>query len=329
MKAILKTLLFILTVVLLSQCKKDELEYAASIELISGNNQSGEIESTLANLIQVLVKDQNGKGYQNTTVKFVPTDGTVSKTAMQTFVSGKAIVTWTLGSTIGTQTLTVTAYKADGTTALTGSPLEVNATATAPIRVSDIDGNTYSIIVIGNQIWMAENLKTTKFNDGTDIPLVTDNTEWENLTTPGYCWYNNDEASYKNTYGAIYNWHTGNTGKLCPSGWHIPTDEEWTTLTDYLGGENVAGGKLKEDGTTHWAAPNTGATNESGFTALPGGYRVDYDYFYGIGTFGYWWTSTEISDSNAWCRTLHYLYSDVYRVDNSMKNGSSVRCIRD
>ena len=106
MKAIFKTLLFILTVDLLSQCKKDELEYAASIELISGNNQSGEIESTLAIPIQVLVKDQNGKAYQNTTVKFVPTDGTVSQTAMQTFVSGIAIVTWTLGSTIGTQTLT-------------------------------------------------------------------------------------------------------------------------------------------------------------------------------------------------------------------------------
>ena len=318
-----------LTVVLLSQCKKDELEYAASIELISGNNQSGEIESTLAIPIQVLVKDQNGKPYQNSTVKFEPTDGTVSKTAMQTFVSGKAIITWTLGSTIGIQTLTVAAYKADGTTALTGSPLEVNAIATAPIRVSDIDGNTYSIVVIGNQIWMAENLKTTKYNDGTDIPLVTDNTEWENLTTPGYCWYNNDEASYKNTYGAIYNWYTVNTGKLCPTDWHLPTDEEWTTLTDYLGGEDIAGGKLKEYGTTHWAAPNTGASNENGFTALPSGYRVSYDYFYGIGTFGYWWTSTETSFTSSRCMILLYDYSDIISRARDKKNGYSVRCIRD
>jgi uncharacterized protein (TIGR02145 family) len=126
-------------------------------------------------------------------------------------------------------------------------------------EVSDIDGNYYKTIQIGSQIWMAENLKTTRYNDGSNIPLVTDNTAWSNLTTPGYCWYNNDAATYKNVYGALYNWYAVNTGKLCPSGWHVPSEYEWTLLVNYLGGVYAAGGKLKETGTTHWYSPNAGA----------------------------------------------------------------------
>ena len=119
-------------------------------------------------------------------------------------------------------------------------------------NVTDDDGNVYHSVTIGTQVWMVENLKTTKYNDGTSIPLVTDATDWHNLLTPGYCWNNNDEATYKATYGALYNWYTVNTGNLCPTGWHVPGDAEWTTLTTYLGGEDVAGGKLKEVGITHW-----------------------------------------------------------------------------
>ena len=120
---------------------------------------------------------------------------------------------------------------------------------------------------------MAENLKTTKYRDGTSIPLVTENTAWLNLTTPGYCWYNNDAAHYKSTYGALYNWYVLNAGSngwknVCPTGWHVPTDAEWTTLTTYLGGESIAGGKLKETGTSHWLSPNTVATNETGLHTL-------------------------------------------------------------
>src|SRR5450759_4787246 len=115
--------------------------------------------------------------------------------------------------------------------------------------VKDIDGNVYKTVTIGKQVWMVENLKTTKYNDGITIPLVIDNTAWTDLITPKYSWFNNDIAN-KEVYGALYNWYTVNTNKLCPKGWHIPTDEEWTTLTTYLGGEGVAGGKLKETGTT-------------------------------------------------------------------------------
>ncbi len=135
----------------------------------------------------------------------------------------------------------------------------------------DIEGNEYKTIQIGNQTWMAENLRTTKYNDGSSIPVVNDNISWLNLTTAAYCWYDND-ISRKDIYGALYNWHTVTSGNLCPAGWHVPKNEEWTVLTAYLGGESVAGGKLKETGTAHWN-PNSDATNESGFTALPGGMR--------------------------------------------------------
>ena len=192
------------------------------------------------------------------------------------------------------------------------------------------DGREYKWVKIGNQVWMAENLAATKYNDGTAIPLVTDNTAWKNLTTPGYCWYNNDEAGYKNTYGALYNWYTVNTDKLCPTGWHLPTDAEWTTLTDYLGSGSVAGGKLKEIGTTHWDSPNTDATNETGFTALPGGYRGDYGGTFNLaGNHASLWSSTEMGSSLAFNRTLSCYGPYVLAYLCNKSYGYSVRCVRD
>jgi uncharacterized protein (TIGR02145 family) len=123
------------------------------------------------------------------------------------------------------------------------------------IACTDFENNYYPVVEIGTQVWMAENLKTTRLNDGTTIPLVNDNTTWYNMTTPGYCWYSNNEATYKNPYGALYNWHVVNTGKLCPTGWHVPTDPEWAILTTFIGGN---AGKLKEKGTIHWQSPNSG-----------------------------------------------------------------------
>ncbi len=196
--------------------------------------------------------------------------------------------------------------------------------------VSDIDGNIYNTVKIGDQWWMTENLKTTKYNDGTSIPNVPDNTIWSNLSTDAFCWYNNDALTYKDTYGALYNWHTINTGKLCPTGWHVPTDVEWTTLTNYLEGEEVAGGKLKDTGTTHWNSPNTGATNESGFTAFPGGYRYHDGSFLNVGNHGYWWSATEGDSSGAWYRFLHHASADMGRnTSNFKKGGFSVRCVKD
>jgi uncharacterized protein (TIGR02145 family) len=177
---------------------------------------------------------------------------------------------------------------------------------------------------------MQQNLATASYNDGSGIPNVSDNTAWSNLTTPGYCWYNNDAATYKNTYGALYNWYAVNTGKLCPAGWHVPTDAEWTTLINYLGGESVAGGAMKEAGTAHWISPNTGATNSSGFTALPGGGR-DYSdgTFDGLGLVGYWWSATEVSATGAWFCYLYFNGPNAYLYDHDKQNGFSVRCLKD
>jgi uncharacterized protein (TIGR02145 family) len=199
-------------------------------------------------------------------------------------------------------------------------------------ELKDKDGNVYTSVTIGTQIWMVENLKTTKYNDGTAIPLVTGMSEWVNLTTPGYCYYDNDATTYKNTYGTLYNWHAINTGKLCPSGWHVPTDVEWTTLTDYLGGYTVAGAKLKETGITHWKDPNTGATNETRFTALPGGHRTYINgEFLNIGLYGIWWSATEsvIEASYAYCWHTDYDTSNMDNIHSPKENGISVRCVRD
>jgi len=196
--------------------------------------------------------------------------------------------------------------------------------------VKDIEGNIYKTVTIGTQVWMAENIKTTKYNDGTAIPLVLDNREWESLTTPAYCWYDNDETANKNTYGALYNWYTVKTGKLCPTGWHVPSDAEWTTVTTYLGGESVAGGKLKEAGTSHWETPNKGATNETGFNALPGGNRNNNGTFFSIGIYGDWWSSPEKSTTTAYSRNMCYGYGSIYWGSYFSKQyGFSVRCLRD
>lgn len=215
--------------------------------------------------------------------------------------------------------------------------------------VTDIDGNIYNTVIIGNQVWMKENLKVTHFNSGVHIPNVTDNTEWSNLTTAGYCWSKNDEVSYKNTYGALYNWYAVNTGSLCPTGWHIPTDAEWKVLEIYLGMTQVQadavglrgtmeGGKLKEIGDiSMWPNPelyhwhfDVGATNESGFTALPGGYRNFTGVFGEIyGYDGLWWSSSEYDLERAWKRELWYNSAGVIRNYDNKKNGCSVRCIKD
>jgi len=195
--------------------------------------------------------------------------------------------------------------------------------------IKDYDGNIYTSVAIGTQVWMIENLKTSHFNNGTAIPLITDGTAWSNLGTPGYCWYNNDGAANKDTYGALYNWFTVSTGNLCPKGWHVPSQEEWAALATYLGGDHAAGNKLKEAGSTHWQSPNTGADNSSGFTALPGGYRYDNDVFEWITINGFWWSSTYAYGERSYSRELDIEYSDFFVFNDPKKAGFSVRCLKD
>ena len=198
--------------------------------------------------------------------------------------------------------------------------------------VTDIDGNVYHTVIIGTQEWMVENLKTTRLNDGTSLPLVMIDSVWALLTTPGYCWYKND-VTYKNIYGAVYNGFTVSTGKLAPVGWHVPTNVDWDILTTYLGGELVAGGKLKETGTTHWKNPNTGATNESGFTAVPSESRSGMGGFFvnGDGAGAGWYTSSEVQGISfqLWSRSLAYFNTRIYSSYGINQDGEAVRCIRD
>ena len=191
--------------------------------------------------------------------------------------------------------------------------------------IYDSEGNKYRTIVIGAQTWMAENLRSVKFNDGTDIPFVPDLSAWSVLTTPAYTWYNSDSTGY----GAMYNWYAVGTGKLCPQGWHVPSNDEWTVLTDTLGGADVAGGKLKETGTDHWQSPNTGATNESGFSAIADGYRGSGGGFYNIRNYAFWWTSSEWSSTGAWYRDLFYGYESVDKGNSNKNTAANIRCIKD
>lgn len=209
--------------------------------------------------------------------------------------------------------------------------------------VSDIDGNIYKTIQIGTQTWMAEDLKTTRYSDGTAIQLTSGDSAWDTLTTrsKSYCYYN-DNINSTSSFGALYTWAAAMNGAasssvspsgvqgVCPTGWHLPSDAEWTDLTTYLGGTDIAGGKLKEAGNSHWYMPNTGATNESGFTGLPGGSRFGYGLSYGNAFFSFWWSSTDYSSDNAWIIGLSTFGKETGKYFGyEKKSGYSVRCVKD
>jgi uncharacterized protein (TIGR02145 family) len=195
--------------------------------------------------------------------------------------------------------------------------------------VEDTDGNCYETIQIGEQLWMAENLKVTHYNDGDEIPYPS-NEDWSSYDEGHYGVYDNDPSN-ADIYGNLYNWAVVDDDRgVCPDGWHVPTDEEYTVLTDYLGGVSVAGGKMKEAGYEHWASPNEGATNESGFAGLPAGYRsTNSGNYYSMGGDGNFWSSSESSSSDAWYRTLGFNGSNVHRGNYNLRIGFSIRCLKD
>ncbi len=184
-------------------------------------------------------------------------------------------------------------------------------------------------VKIGTQTWMVKNLDVDHYRNGDPIPEVKNKNEWTNLTIGAWCYYDNKPANGK-TYGKLYNWYAVNDPRgLAPTGWHIPSDTEWTTLSNGLGGDEVAGGKMKETGTTHWITPNTRATNGSGFTALPGGLRFYKGSFFNVGNSGFWWNSTESHTATVWIRYLSSSYGYIYRSLNYKQSGFSVRCVKD
>ena len=213
--------------------------------------------------------------------------------------------------------------------------------------IIDIDGNCYTTIQIGDQIWMADNLKATHYQNGDEIPYPNQE-DWNSYTEGKYSIYNMDHYNQSpindpqnaNVYGNLYNWAVVNDDRgVCPDGWHVPSDDEYTILTDYLGGVEVAGGKMKEctEGncpeSDYWNTPNTEATNESGFSGLPGGYRDRYGNYSGMNEQGFFWSSTEdINDSDrVWRRTVEYDSSEVYGLyrGTNKKSGFSIRCLKD
>ena len=189
----------------------------------------------------------------------------------------------------------------------------------------DADSNSYYTTTIGTQTWMTENLKTTKFNDGTPISNVIADTSWTSLTAPAYC--------VVSTMWRVlfYNWFAVNTGRLCPIGWHVPTDSDWETLIIYLGGASVAGGKLKamSDSYAYWQIPNTGATDEVYFRATACGCRANNGTLYSLHETGYWWSDNEYNTNSAWCQVMYYTSASIDRTYIDKKFGYSVRCIQD
>jgi uncharacterized protein (TIGR02145 family) len=207
---------------------------------------------------------------------------------------------------------------------------EVQFTTLNDSFMDPLDGTVYKIVNIGSQIWFSENLRTTKLNDGINIPKVTNKDDWSELTSNGYCVFFNNSDDFADKYGYLYNWYAVNSGKLCPIGWHVPTIEEWNILFDYLGGADVAGGKLKESGIENWSSPNNGATNEVGFNAIGGGFRYESGLFYGFGDYATFWTASEGAPNRPyaiWISNMgvnvfpNYQYNDYNRAFN-------VRCIK-
>ena len=202
-------------------------------------------------------------------------------------------------------------------------------------NITDIDGNTYKTIYIGSQQWMGENLKTTRYSDGTEIPNITDNTEWIYIRKGAYCIYDNDSKN-NNIYGKLYNWYVTNTTangnkNVCPTGWHVPSDGDWTILTDYLGGDSISGGKMKEVANNLWGNQNTQSTNSSLFTALPSGFRfANSNNFMLLGRNCFWWSSSLTDQPDfSWVRRIYSSENKLERYKDVIYYGFSIRCLKD
>ena len=253
------------------------------------------------------------------------TNPTLSNTVFM-IGSGTGIFSGTLTGLTPNTTYYVRAYATNSVGTAYGN--EVSFT-TLPPPVTDIDGNTYNTVLIGDQVWMSENLKTSRYRNGGSIPNVLGYTDWVALTTGAWSYYEHDVANNA-ILGKLYNWYTTLGDTLCPTGWHLPTDAEWTTLTDRLGGESVAGGKMKSIGTAYWDNPNIDATNSSGFSGLGGGYRNEsHGDFDVIGVVGYFWSANEYSSSNGLGRVLVNYLGEVFSFNSIKSFGASVRCLRD
>ena len=305
-----------------------------TIDCSTATNNGTLTANTSASGVSSVIAYTGGNGGTHTgqTITSTGVTGLTATLAAGTFANGNGSLTYEISGTPSENGTASFEVNIGGKTCILTRNI-ITPTSGYGTNITDVDGNTYKTVYIGTQQWMGENLKTSKYSDGTTIPEITDNTQWANLTTGAWAYYNNDAAN-NTKYGKLYNWYavnkTSNGNKnVCPTGWHVPTDAEWTVLTDYLGGANVAGGKMKEVGTTSWKSPNTDATNTSLFTGLPGGYRSNHAVYGNFGDSGYWWSSTEKANYNAVTRYLYYSIGNANTNHTLETYGLSVRCLRD
>ena len=289
--------------------KIESKQYDYSAKIVSVNIIS-EIADNSTLITQINMMNVNTRSQQSNVIKSLKSDK--SSKNMQ-FTKGDI--------------LKLTGFSGIYSTAYVLVPYQSQTVIFNFIKCTDNDNNNYTLVQIGTQTWMEENLKTTSYNDDSSIPNITYDSDWVNLKTPGFCWYN-DSIKYKNIYGALYNWYAVNSGKLCPAGWHVADSSEWDTLFKYLGGNKIAGGKMKVV-LNQWELPNTGGTDSSGFTALPGGERLPLSgNFIGLGYTGCIWLSTKIDSNDAMLNTLHNNDAGAELTKSMMNYGLSVRCVK-
>ena len=354
MKRLIKNLLAptYLAALLFASCEPDNgeiIELNCSTASTSGIITQG---SPATNVIVSIAYTSDGDGsYEAQTIQSTGVLGLTATILAGNFSDGNGTLSYTISGTpqssgvasfaisVGEQsctlTITVNGVGQTGITAHSCGADSVNNPAKTYGAITDQQGNVYKTVVIGNQEWMAENLNTSIYRNGEAIANITDNNQWLSLNTGAWC-YNDNDSQYDCPYGKLYNWYAvADPRNVCPTGWHVPTDAEWSVLINYLdpntdGISNVAGGKLKSIGLQYWRSPNQDATNESGFSGLPGGGRHDDDgVFYNVGIFGNWWSSTETGTNDAWYRTLHCSLDGAYRNYTNEHYGFSVRCLRD
>ncbi|MEI7662702.1 MAG: fibrobacter succinogenes major paralogous domain-containing protein [Bacteroidota bacterium] len=325
------TILFLAITLLLQGCKKKNSEEPAVVLPVAvvSTGTGSKILLTTVDFTGSVSNDQGAfvtrRGFCWSRTNQNPTIGN------DTMVSGDGSgdFTGTLKGLRGQSKYYVRAFATNRNGTGYGSTCSVT---TIDSTMTDQDNNHYRMVQVGKQVWMRENLRATTYRSGNPISLVTDSIAWIGAIWPSYCWYNNDPVTFSGEYGALYNFYAVSNGNLAPAGWHIPTGSEFTTLVDFLGGESVAGGKLKEAGLSHWGSPNSGADNSSGFTGLPGGERFPWPLggIYGeLNTFGKWWSSSPYSSSEALLFSLRYDNASGLVSYAQMNFGLSIRCLRD
>ncbi len=310
--------MILFTAALVTACKKEES--SKKVAVISWENPANIFFGELLNVSQL-----NATADAPGTFVYTPVEGTRLDAGEDQAL--KVVFTPTDQSTyeISEKTVYIDVLPDGNSNAVFNSSLTYGT-------VTDVEGTIYKTITIGALTWMAENLRTTSYRNGDEIPEVTGNTEWKNLTTDAYCNYENSTDRDKiATLGRLYNWFAvSDPRKLAPEGWHVATDADWSALESFLGNSAVAGGKLKETTTLHWATPNAGILNVSGFTALPGGRREYTDgSFINLGYDGFWWTSSAYNPDYSWYRYIHFDATECYRANFHKQYGFSVRCVKD